>query len=314
MIRARDLSSWNQIVRFASLEEFHEDMAKDRVVFPIGEFVLTIAYGNSNLDFLIHNRASPNTLVVFHSSLSQRAKTTPQLPGVGLASDTGTNLVSIADPTIELGDIDLAWFIGNSEIGSLPPVVAGILNKIVLQLASVRTVFFGASGGAYAALLHAFEFVPDVVLAVNPRLDLGARPYPAFGQYLEVAFQAKTNLQRIRVRDKFVKVSMEDLVAQSGLPFALFIYQNIQDRQYLRFQTKPFLEGLPDRANVQIRFERDGAGHRPIPPEKLRHIVRQLCDISSVAQAPVADNFVCHKKALCQIASGLNARNDFSSE
>ncbi|MGP5379816.1 hypothetical protein [Corynebacterium casei] len=267
MQRQRSFKRWKIQTQYSSLDAF---------VNPEQPVVHTVTHRGIDFDLLTHDRGSDTTLVVFHAALTPRALTLPQLQGGKLAEDTGCNLVAVSDPTITDTELDLGWYLGNSKTGKLPPVLAPLIQSALDRLGGSRTIFIGPSGGGYAAILYGQFFPNSIVLAINPRLDLGARPASDWGRYLDQAHDAHTNVKRIRIRREYAVVRLREKYAEMGLPFDLCLYQNSRDRTYVRHQTRPFVAALKNDNRLFLRMDEDGNGHRPIPGGKLREIVSSL--------------------------------------
>jgi len=248
----------------------------DAFLSPQQPMVHSISHGGTKIDVLTYDRGAYATLVVFHAALTKRAVSLPQLQGGKLAADTNCNLVAISDPTLLGNNLDLGWYLGNNKTGPLPPVLAPIIQQALDQIGAPRTILMGPSGGGYAAILYGQYFPDSIVLAINPRLDLGAKPASDWGRYLSEAHNANTNVQRIRVRKQYAVVRLREKYMNLGLPFDLCLYQNKQDRAYFRNQTRPFVAALQGDERLHLRTGEDGIGHRPIPGEKLRGIITAL--------------------------------------
>lgn len=269
MLRPRSLNRWNVCTEYESAEAFLGTGTGH-------PHVHSIKHNGTYLDLLVHDRGASTTLVSFHAALTKRALTLPSLQGAGLAADTDCNLIAVSDPTLSAGDIDLSWFLGDKRTGPLPPIYSPLIQHALNQLGSSRTILFGASGGGYAAALYGEHFPDSIVLAVNPRLDLGARPSAEFGQYLDVAHQVHTNHKRVQARKEFATVRLRQKYGETGLPFDLCIYQNENDLIFMDHQVRPFVSKLSGDPRLFTRLGKDGRGHRPIPGEKLREIVRAM--------------------------------------
>lgn len=125
MLRTRSYKRWGTRTEYSSVEEF---------IQPKQPVVHSIKHRGVPIDILTHDRSSNTTLVVFHASLSRRAKTLPQLQGRKLAADTGCNLISVSDPTLVDTELDLGWYLGNRRTGPLPPVLAPIIQTAIARL------------------------------------------------------------------------------------------------------------------------------------------------------------------------------------
>src|SRR5699024_11892918 len=107
--------------------------------------VHSIQLNEQFLDVLIENRGSRVTLVVFHSALTKSMLTTPVFQGRGIAEKYGVNLISVADPSVEIGKLSLGWHIGNKHVGSMKPTMGPVLNYSLLSLDNEGAVLYGSS-------------------------------------------------------------------------------------------------------------------------------------------------------------------------
>lgn len=276
MLRPKSFRRWNTQTRYSSIDAF---------LTPQQPVVHSISHRGVEFDLLTHDRGANTTLVVFHAALTKRALTLPQLQGGKLAEDTNCNLIAVSDPTLVGNELDLGWYLGNSKTGKLPPILAPIVQSAIDRLGGNRTIFVGPSGGGYAAILYGQYFPNSIVLAINPRLDLGAKPISDWGRYLDEAHDAHTNVRRIRIRKEYAVVRLREAYKETGLPFDLCLYQNLRDRMYVRHQTNPFIKALKDDSRLHVRMDEDGAGHRPIPGGKLREIITALTSSENQSEA-----------------------------
>lgn len=109
---------------------------------------------------------------------------------------------------------------------------------------------------------------------------------------MDEAHGAHTHFSRTKARENFAVVKLRNLYAEGGLPFDLCLYQNSQDKLYVRHQTNPFLAALKDDARLHLRMGDDGPGHRPIPGDTLRQIVGSLSTDSDQREAIRAAGFL----------------------
>lgn len=190
MERPRSLARWKKQYSYEGVSQFLGSQ--------IESGVHSIDFRGTHLDLLVTCADSSTTLVSFHAALSPRAKTLPSLQGSSVAKDVGVNLIAVSDPALAKGDIDLGWFAGDSGTGPLRGTLAPLIRHAAEQLGTKRLILFGPSGGGYAAVAFGNEFPGSVVLAVNPRLDLGARPKSQVEKYLEVAHGKRKSKARKR--------------------------------------------------------------------------------------------------------------------
>lgn len=261
----------------------------------------TIKLGTQTLDLLVIDRNASATLVVFHSALPESIKSVPVLQGRSLSRDSGMNLIAIADPSLELGDVDLCWYLGNRGTGKLRPIMSPLIRHALEALETKRTVLFGASGGGYAAVNFGQDFPGSLVLAVNPRLDLTARPPAKVPEYLRVCHNAVSATPQQRIRKEFVVERLTESFS-NGLPFDLLLFQNTGDVVYTSHQARPFLEEHSEDPRLFSRMEHTSSGHTPIPGQTLRAILSALSNAEQPrAEAIAQAGFKSHTKEAHQL-------------
>lgn len=234
--------------------------------------VHAIKVGTQWLDVIFNDRSSPMTLVAFHSAATSRIQKLPYFAGQGTAKALGWNLIAVSDPSLQLGDIDLAWFLGGRGTGPLRDRLSPVIRHL---LGDTHPVLFGSSGGGYAAILYGQDFPDSTVIALNPRLDMGSRPEPAVQQYLSVCHQSARRLNMQAVRRKYVTENLGDLY-EKGLPFDLHIIQNLGDQVYMSNQAQPFADRYANDPRFHFVTENVGRGHVGIPTAFLHDYLSSL--------------------------------------
>lgn len=167
-----------------------------------------IKIGSQWLDILYIDRGAPVTLIAFHSAATSRIRKLPYFTGRSTAEALGWNLIAPSDPSLQLGDVDLTWFLGGRGTGPLSKRLVPVLRHL---LGETHPVLLGSSGGGYAAVLYGHYFPDSTVVALNPRLDMRSRPKAPIGQYLKVCHQSKYPLNQNSVRRKYVVENLGDL-------------------------------------------------------------------------------------------------------
>lgn len=273
--RSRSLKRWGISRRYQSLEAFK--------ALPIGDGVHTIEMGERKLDLLLRFRGSKTTLVVFHGALSPRQRTIPYLQGETVAATAGCNLISCSDPSLELGAIACAWFLGDSEIGVLKPLLGDLIREILSRWESENTILFGGSGGGYAAVNFATEFPGSVALAMNPRLNLDGKPESTLPDYLKVCHGVDTKTPMRRVKSEFLTANLAT-VLNAEQNFDLLLLQNKNDQRFLNHQLVPFLQGIRDDRRTYVKLFEGNEGHSPMSREDLGVELGKLRDLIESSQ------------------------------
>ncbi|APT94557.1 hypothetical protein CSTAT_04150 [Corynebacterium stationis] len=283
MTRERDLSKWETQFTYYSMEEYLSAQLQSGVH--------SIQIGSQIIDIYVENRGSNVTLVNFNAAVPRSSKTVPVLLGHGLTRNTGINLVAVADPTMALGnqEVTVAWYLGNKDIGKLPPILAPLIQHALDSINTKRTILFGASGGGYAAVLYGQYFPDSIVFGVNPRLDLNALPKSATDKYLAAAHNNTDPTNQPEGKD-FLPGKLSRLYKKS-LPFDLCIYQNLGDKHFLNHQLIPLATDLADDPRLFTKVEWIRPGHVVIPGSRLRHLVAHLAAEDSQKDAIIKAGF-----------------------
>lgn len=224
-----------------------------------------IAVGTEWIDVNYVDRGANATLICFHSALTSNVQVAPVFSGARVARDAGLNIISVSDPAVVCGDVDLGWFLGTRGMGALRPRLSPVISHL---LCGRRAILFGSSGGGYSAVLYGQDFPGHDVVAVNPRLDFDAAPAPKFGPYLRYAHKVTSSPAARRTLSTYVPPPLKD-VYKTGLPFRLHLLQNSNDRIFRKNQAGPFTEALSNDPNLQYVTYEGSPGHSHIDTELL---------------------------------------------
>ncbi|MFJ2351661.1 hypothetical protein [Glutamicibacter sp. NPDC087673] len=249
--------------RFSSLEEFHSKRAEAGIS--------TIVYGDSVLDILMVDRQSTNTTVIFHAAKSKAWTSYPVFSGLGMMEGIDSNIIAISDPSLDLG-LELAWFAGNrSQLlqSQLPGVIRHMLKSL---RSSERTVFFGASGGGFAALFYSYLFPGSLALVANPQTDIGNYTKGPVDDYLQRAWCSDS------IKDVKIVSDLTGLYAD-GFPNSVAYLQNIGDGHHRDKHLAPWIRGhkRPSR-NLFLLMGDWGRGHIAPPVELFRSVLQGVFD------------------------------------
>ena len=128
--------------------------------------------GGREIAFRLVGASSPDALVISFHGATDRQKVV--LPRFQQAFDAGPRAayLSISDPTLlDNVKLRLGWYSG-SESFPLRSILLELLLNTIAVLRPQRTLFFGSSGGGYAALLYAKSVEGAVSLTINPQTDI----------------------------------------------------------------------------------------------------------------------------------------------
>lgn len=274
--------------------------------------VLSINYNGLPLDILHQPKGAKTTIVSFHTALSPNMKTTPVFSGGGVTADLNANLVFISDPTLELDEeLKLAWFAGNRAQPlqrDLPAILAHIFDS---QLAE-NIIFFGASGGGFAALYFSAFFPGSLAIPVNPQIIIKNFPEDSVLPYARTAFGAK---DMTAAKEALTDQVTGDLrhIYRGGLSNTVAYLQNAMDSHHLYRHLTHFLRDVPTSASLSLLMEDWGRGHVPPPKELLASVMREVTEAAPNWQvalerlgfrsAPTADGALAWREGLVSTPS-----------
>src|SRR6185312_3746617 len=101
-----------------------------------------------------------------------------------------------------------------------------------------RLVFFGASGGGFAALYYSYFFPGSLALPMNPQTILANYSPRPVTEYTATAWGAED------IKDAPILSDLRELYAE-GLPNTVGFIQNVQDTHHRDRHAAPWVRGLP---------------------------------------------------------------------
>ncbi len=249
------------LIQYAGLDAFLQ--ASD---YPSGHHRCTM--NGMHYDLLIKRRAGTHTIFMFHGA-NKRERPLPYFIGLGVTGSLDADIIYVSDPSLQQSDtLRIGWYAG----GGHPPVQQTLVPMIraILDCTGRPALFFGASGGGFAALYYSW-FVPESwCLPINPQSILhnySARIYQAFllachdgrdkGQ--EIVSQATFDLRKLY---------------QGGYKNRILYLQNASDH-HVGQHMLPFLNGLPTFENIRVLMGNWGVGHHVAPKELIVRLLEQ---------------------------------------
>ncbi|RVV99350.1 hypothetical protein EKE94_01255 [Mesobaculum littorinae] len=113
-------------------------------------------------------------IVNFHGAIDKKTRKVPAFIPWLPVPPASAHQISIADPIIEgHEDLSIAWYAG-SEHFDLQAQLHEMLDEFSDLLGVSRTIFFGTSGGGFAALFNAWKAESDSSIAIvgNPQTNI----------------------------------------------------------------------------------------------------------------------------------------------
>lgn len=260
----------HQVTQYESVEHFMSS-------YPVNPGVNIINENGLPIDFLYSQKdGSKVTFFMFHGAIEPHFKL-PVLSGLGITGGVDAHRVFISDPAlVKNEELLLSWYAGCSEHPHLQNDLVSIFKKILKDNGSQRAVFFGGSGGGYAALYFASQINSSVALVFNPQTSLRKYDSKAVHMFTNLAYEIDS-----REYDPLSLISDEVVldvckVYQEPVPAQVIYLQNKNDVQHVNRHMKPFLEKVHPDNRVYTLVERWRDGHTPPPKDLLSGILNSL--------------------------------------
>lgn len=193
------------------------------------------------------------------------------------------HVIAVCDPTLYLDKaLTLGWFIGTPSKSALPGLIE-IAERTArhLKMSPGRTIFYGSSGGGFAAIAAACQVQAGRAVAINPQIDV-TRYYPRFVAALKRALGGDNAFEEVsRDSRRILLKPLIDQARRTGMGTRLAIYQNKVDLYHYK---NHFLQlgatfGIPPDGGCSPEGDILGViysspeGHAWEPPEVVKEIL-----------------------------------------
>ncbi|MGL5128236.1 MAG: hypothetical protein ACRC7D_08780 [Aeromonas popoffii] len=153
----------------------------------------------------------------------------------------GISFISFDDPVVSCTKLtNLGWYIGTKDI-DVQEVINEILQHIIESnnIASNRVVFYGSSGGGFAAIMAAIRLRGSVAVAINPQTNILKYHKKSHEKVINNFFPSDSLLDnpKNKVIERFSTI--ESIRKSQYIPNILYI-QNTQDAFHLNNHYLPF--------------------------------------------------------------------------
>jgi hypothetical protein len=195
------------------------------------------------------------------------------------------HVIAVCDPTLYLDDgLRLGWFLGSSTKSAVPGLVE-IAERAAdhLKIAAGRTVFYGSSGGGFAAIAAACRLREGRALAINPQVDV-TKYYPKALAAIKRALGGECAFAMVCLDPRRVNLNSSiDEARWAGLGTRLAIYQNSVDRFHHKnhflnlaanFGVPPEGGRSPEEDILGVIYS-SPEGHSGEPPEVVKKILSE---------------------------------------
>lgn len=228
---------------------------------PITDGLHTIKFGGYPLDILYKDKGSKTTIVTFHAATSEITKL-PVFSGAKITADLPANVIFVSDPSLYVNPaVKLGWFLGN-QYQDLQTQLPRVISHIQASKGAENLIFFGSSGGGFAALYYSSLFANSLAIGVNPRTIIELSVPDALSRYAEHCWGIEDSED---FKDSLFPKVCSDLRFDTPLPATNTVayVQNVGDKRYISGSLLPYLNGLKDTSHINLFMKDWGKGHVP---------------------------------------------------
>lgn len=215
-------------------------------------------------------RETDNLLIKFHGAVDR--DNPKRVPPIFVPADPGFGLdwhqLSISDPLLSIyKNLRISWFCGDHtrDVQALMP---GLLKQVVHELGSRKRVYFGTSGGGFAALFNSARDPGSIALTLNPQIVLDNYYARLVQDYVTLCWPGAKSIGDVAGK----RVTDLAKLYRKAPGNTVICVQNSTDPHHLYRHCGPLLDAVGARSlgGQPIDFISDisfwgKAGHQPAP-------------------------------------------------
>ncbi len=262
----RDPTRWNRPVHdYPSIDALIADP------HPPGG-VLAVRAADTVIDVLYDPRGAGTTIVSFHAAIMRTGVSLPYFTGGSLHGDTPVNRILIADPALYRHEsLTLAWYAGTDTL-DLQHELPRLIDHLHRAAGGTRRLYFGGSGGGFAALFYGAPEEDVLSVAVNPQTIIANYTRAHVERYARMCLGAGDDAA---VDDALASVGSDLRPVYAEARNRVLYIQNTGDT-HRTVHMEPFLESGLERRRVWTVERPWGSGHVAVPADELRRIVSTI--------------------------------------
>lgn len=211
-----------------------------------------------------------NLLIKFHGAVDR--SNPKRVPPIFVPADPVLGLdwhqLSISDPLLSLyKDLRISWFVGDHE-HDMQTLLPGFLKQITEQLNCSKRVYFGTSGGGFAALLNSARDPGSIALTLNPQIVLGNYYARIVQEYVDICWPGAGSIADVPT----TRTTDLSEIYRTAPGNTVIYLQNATDPHHLHRHGGPLLAAVGRRSSSgsPIDFMSDISfwgkiGHQPAP-------------------------------------------------
>ncbi|WBU55514.1 hypothetical protein [Paracoccus sediminicola] len=224
-----------------------------------------IELGGVDINLKLTKAEGADTLLIgFHGAIDRKLRKLPVYTDPIPEVENHAHQLMISDPSLELGEeLSMAWYAGDHRFDA--QALLGELFREAAEVLGVRKViYFGSSGGGFAALYYSWIHPGSLALVGNAQTNL-EKYYPRhIARYLESCWPTAKDISAL---DEKIVTDVCALYAKN-VPNYVIYCQNPTDTFHMFNHCTPFIAGIEsaaDRKRVVFECTYPGrTGHGPV--------------------------------------------------
>lgn len=209
-------------------------------------------------------------IMKFHGAVKRTVRPIPVFVPADPALQLNWHQLSISDPLLKVHkELNISWFCGD-EARNVQDIIGAFLREVAQLLECKTRVYFGASGGGFAALLNSARDVGSVAVAMNPQTILQNYFLLTQKKYLSDCWPNAATMAEISQKRV---VDLREVYREAPGNTVIYI-QNSADFHHLYRHCAPLLAAMRSRSikDAPVDFISDISfwgkiGHQLIPTE-----------------------------------------------
>jgi acyl carrier protein len=235
--------------------------------------------------YLNRRRGADRLFVLLAGAIDPKIHKLPHFARWNWAPVLGGSVLCINDPTLRLNPtLRLGWYLGDKDRDGVQGLLR-IARNVAARLAipAGRIIFYGSSGGGFAAIAAASRMRDGRAVAINPQLDITLYSATSVVRKAAAVFDKDADPPTLRRRYPLRWSARMAFRAarQVGKGTRLVIVQNEQDTHHYEEHYKPFCDelGLPYGGGVNAEGDAmsmvysSPSGHGAEPIDVAREII-----------------------------------------
>lgn len=228
-----------------------------------GNLVCDVRDVDLHLNFQPAASDAADTLVIsFHGAVDRPNRSIPAF--VPFLPDIGDDVhqLAVADPSLRTGpEIGLSWFAGDIDFDA-QRLLPTLFQSIASNLGVRRTIYFGTSGGGFAALYYSRKHSGSLALVGNPQTNITRYYAQHIDRYLSNCWPGVTSIAALAGK---AVTNLSDVYSAGEIGNHVVYLQNSTDAFHLFGQMAPFF------ASIRSAASRERIGSACIFPGKSGH-------------------------------------------